>query len=596
MSAPTTTPQHRLAVALGRIRDQLWNPFVGALEPAHNQYWVTSFLFLRAVGGVYAVAFLALANQLAPLLGRDGLLPVHLYLDQLAAGGSRWEGFLQLPSLMWIANGDAFMSALAWLGLALSLLLLCGYATVPLLTALWFLYLSFVNVGQLFYGYGWEILTLEAGFLALFLCPRRDGWSGLGINAPGLESSAPGPGNSFPDKAVIWLLRWLLYRVMFGAGLIKLRGDPCWWDLTCLVHHYETQPIPNPLSWYLHQLPSWFHQGGVLFNHVVELVAPVLIFGPRLLRTVGGLLIAAFQVLLILSGNLSWLNYLTLALCIVCFDDEQWRLLGRRILPAGFRVAAVHWSQGGNVGHGVAPRLARRRRYVRYALLVLVGYLSIEPVANMISPRQVMNSSFDPLHLVNTYGAFGSVGKVRREVILQGTEDAVLTDATVWKEYEFDCKPGDPERAPCVVSPYHYRLDWQIWFAAMSDYRTQPWLVHLVYKLLHGEAAVVELLGHNPFADAPPEHIRADLYEYEFTRFEDETGSWWKRRRLGEYLPAVSASNPSLIRVVQSFGWPVLGRRLHEGLDDRADLEPTPGPTLSAGPCFHPGSGPCPRS
>ena len=516
------------------------------LEPADNQYWLTRMIFLRVLGGLYAVAFLALANQLSPLLGADGLLPVHLYLEEIAAAaGSRWAAFWQLPSLMWIEDGDLFMSAFAWLGVTLSLLLVLGHATVPHVAALWLLYLSFVNVGQLFYGYGWEILMLESGFLAIFLCPLRGGWKGQAGNVP--------------DKAVVWLLRWVLFRVMFGAGLIKLRGDPCWWDLTCLVYHYETQPIPNPVSWYLHQMPTWFHQLGVIFNHVVELVAPFLIFGPRRLRVAGGLSIALFQILLIVSGNLSWLNYLTLALCIACFDDCQWR----RIIPLRFRFAAIAWRDLLATFHGDSPHLTPPRVYVRYILLALVLYLSINPVVNMVSPRQMMNSSFDPFRIVNTYGAFGSVGKVRREVILQGTEERVLAESTTWLEYEFKCKPGDPERRPCVVSPYHHRLDWQIWFAAMADYRSQPWLVHLVYKLLTGDAAVAALLGHNPFPETPPAYIRAELYEYEFTDFDDCTGAWWRRRRLGEYLPALSAANPSLVGIVDSFGWPVRGEPVH---------------------------------
>lgn len=524
------------------VRERLWLPFVQALEPADSQYFITRIAFLRALGAIYAVAFLALANQLLPLLGAGGLLPVHLYLDSLtAAADSGSGGFWSAPSLLWLGSSDSFMSVLAWLGFVLALALACGYASVLLLAVLWILYLSFVNVGQLFYGYGWEILTLEAGFLAIFLCPGRRGWGSLERN--------------LPDKAVIWLLRWLLYRVMFGAGLIKLRGDPCWWDLTCLVHHYETQPLPSPLSWYLHQLPAWVHQGGVLFNHAVELVAPLMIFGPRRLRAAGGGLIALFQVLLILSGNLSWLNYLTLILCFTCFDDAHWCQVARG-LPSRARAALIGWRQQLYELHGSSPRITGRRRLVRYTLLVLIGYLSIDPIANLVASRQVMNTSFDPLHLVNTYGAFGSVGKVRREVVLLGTQDQVISESTEWREYEFSCKPGDPMRRPCVIAPYQHRLDWQIWFAAMSDYRTQPWLVHLVYKLLHGNQAVAGLLEVNPFPSIPPRQIRAELYEYQFTEFGEE--GWWKRRRVGEYLPALRADNPSLLRVIDSFRWPIL--------------------------------------
>ena len=499
-----------------------------ALDPPGTEYRLTRWLFLRLLGLVYAIAFLVSARQAGPLIGDGGLLPARLYLDRAAASAA--APWLEVPSLLWISTSDGFLAGLAWLGFAGSLLLLAGYASGLHLLLLWVLYSSFVNAGQLFYGYGWEILTLETGFLAVFLCPfGRGGW----------RHAVP------PDRAVLWLLRWLLFRVIFGAGLIKLRGDPCWSDLTCLLHHYETQPIPNPLSPYLHLLPGLVHGAGVVFNHLVEVAAPLLLFGTVRLRRLAGLLIVAFQVVLIASGNLSWLNYLTIALCLPCFDDAWLRRLAPRSLKALLdreREAAR------------AP--GRGRRLAVGALAGVVILLSAAPAANMLSSRQVMNTSYDRLRLVNTYGAFGHVGKVRREVVLLGTLDEPTAARTEWREYAFPCKPGDPSRPPCVVSPYHYRLDWQIWFAAMADYRTQPWLVHLVYKLLHADPGALSLLAEDPFDGRAPRRIRADLYEYEFAPA-GEAG-WWRRRRLGEYLPALSAGDPALRRVVEGFGWPLL--------------------------------------
>ena len=516
---------YRLAVRVARI-----------FEPADNEFWITRFLFLRLLGAIYTVAFLTLLNQVHPLLGSRGLLPVHLFVERMETiSGSSWTAFWQVPSLMWITSSDSFMYALCWLGFSLSLLLLCGISSAALLVFLWVLYLSFVNVGQIFYGYGWEILTLEVGFLAIFLCPIRRPWIQLQ--------------HSPPDKAVVWLLRWVLFRVMFGAGLIKLRGDPCWWDLTCLLNHYETQPIPNPISWYLHQLPPSFHKVGVLFNHLAELVAPFLIFGPRRVRVFGGLLIAVFQVLLIVSGNLSWLNYLTLTLCVVCFDDRQLRVL----LPTKWTLSCCHPNMVGPTSYDVSPA----RRSLSYALVLGIAYLSINPIINMISSRQVMNSSFDYLRIVNTYGAFGHVLKERNEIVIEGTSDTVVTKSTEWRAYEFHCKPGDPNRSPCFASPYQHRIDWQMWFAAMSDYRAHPWFVHLVYKMLTDDQPTVDLLATNPFSDSPPTYLRAVLYQYEFTGPEMITNAWWTRRRIREYLPPLSSDNPSLLRVIASFGWPI---------------------------------------
>jgi hypothetical protein len=493
-----------------------------------RHYRLTVFLFLRLLGFIYFIAFLSLSQQLRPLIGADGLYPARLYLEQLRGGvGDTWNAFLALPSLFWIDSSDAFMQVAAYAGVGLAGVVLCGMANVPLLAALWFLYMSFVHIGQLFYGYGWEILLLETGFLALFIVPV--------VDPRPFAASAP------PATVVMWLMRWLLFRVMFGAGLIKLRGDECWRDLTCMMFHYETQPLPNPLSWYMHHFPAGVHRAEVVFNHFVELVVPWFLF-VRWLAPVAGLFLVAFQVLLILSGNLSWLNWLTLTLCVACFDDA-WL---RHVVPRR-RAPSVSPPLGG--GDGIM------RAVVLGALVLLVGYLSINPVMNMLSPRQAMNTSFDRLHLVNTYGAFGSIGRERDEIILEGTDAEEISDTTQWRAYEFNCKPGDVWRRPCVIAPYHYRLDWQIWFAAMSDYGRNPWLVHFVYKLLDNDRGALGLLGGNPFPDRPPRFIRAERYRYRFTQSGDASGAWWTRSHVGEYLPPLERNNPQLRAYLRQHGW-----------------------------------------
>jgi len=464
-----------------------------------------------------------------PLLGSDGLLPACRYLDRVAAAqGSRCSGFVTLPGVFWLACSDTLLTGLAYAGAAIALVLALGFANAPLLVVEWFLYMSFCHVGQLFYGYGWEILLLETGFLAIFLCPVFD--------------PRPLPDRVPPPTLVIWLLRWVLFRVMVGAGLIKVRGDQCWRDLTCMMYHYETQPLPNPFSWYLHQLPPAIHTLEVLFNHFVELVVPWLLFGPRRLRHFAGVFLVVFQLSLIISGNLSWLNWLTLTLCIACFDDQALSL----VLPKRLAARAL----------ALRDRpFSLVRRMVIYALAAVIVYLSIGPVENLIGSRQMMNASFDPLHLVNTYGAFGSIGRRRTEVILEGTSDSAITEETQWREYEFKCKPGDVNRRPCFVAPYHYRIDWQIWFAAMSDYQHNPWLVHFISKLLRGDQGALSLLANNPFPHGPPTFIRAELYEYEFTRRREETRAWWRRRRIAPYLPPVSVDSPALRSLLDRYGW-----------------------------------------
>ena len=492
-----------------------------------STYWLTRFVFLRLVGLVYLVAFLIVANQFRPLAGEHGLLPAPRFLEAVASNYGRGPAaFLRLPTLFWLGSSDAAFAAGAWIGVALSACVLSGLANAPMMAALWVLYMSFVHVGQLFYGYGWEMLLLETGFLAIFLCPLVD--------------PRPFPRRTPPSAIVMVLLRWLAFRLMFGAGLIKLRGDSCWRDLTCMLYHYETQPLPNPLSFYLHHLPAWFHRGEVLFNHFVELVVPPFVFGPRRVRHAAGAFVVAFQVLLILSGNLSFLNWLTIAICVSCFDDG----VGSGLLPEALRVRI-----GALAGQAEA---AASRRVVERALAVVIGLLSVNPVLNMLSAGQMMNATFDPFELVNTYGAFGSIGRERDEIVLQGTYDADPSSAR-WIEYEFECKPGDINRRPCVVSPYHHRLDWQMWFAAMSTAENEPWLFHLVDKLLRGDPGVLSLMADGPFQRAPPRYIRAELYRYEFARGGDRT--WWRRTRLDPYLPPVAVDSPLLVETLEAYGW-----------------------------------------
>lgn len=492
-------------------------------------YRLTAGALLRGMGFIYAVAFLSLTQQVDGLLGSQGLLPVRLYLGVVrdALGGGR---FVEVPTLFWLSSSDAALHAACWAGLGLSLLAVLGLTSAWLMAALWLLYSSFVHVGQVFYGYGWELLTIEAGFLAVFLASPR---------------VLPGAGSPPPPAVVVWLFRWLTFRVMLGAGLIKLRGDPCWRELTCLADHYETQPNPSPLSYYFHALPPRVNEAGVLFNHFVELVVPWAMLGPRRFRHAAGVLTIVFQGILISSGNLSFLNWLTIVVAFSCFDDSAFLRLfpraARERLEARLRAAS-----------DVATESVLRRRVVG-ALAVLVGLLSVFPVVNMISPDQRMNASFDPLHLVNTYGAFGSVEHERHEVILEGTWDDPLSGEARWLEYEFPCKPGDPRRRPCLVTPYHYRLDWQMWFAGLSDFRHQPWILKLVYELLRENPAVTGLLARDPFDGRPPRYVRALLYRYRFAR--DRRAGWWEREPLGEYLRPFSADDAELHRFLVRSRW-----------------------------------------
>jgi hypothetical protein len=465
---------------------------------AAPDYWLARLVFQRLLAGIYLMAFLVTLNQFRPLLGERGLLPAPLFI--------RTVPFRRSPSLFYLRYSDRLLVGVALSGTILAAgAALGGPDRVPSAVGmlwwalLWALYLSIVNIGQTFYSFGWESLLCETGFLAIFL----------------------GPSTTTPSFTLILLMRWLVFRVEFGAGMIKVRGDRCWRDLTCLYYHHETQPMPNPLSWYFHHLPKRIHRFEVLGNHFAQLVAPWFLFAPQPLPTLAGIVIVGTQSWLLLSGNFAWLNAITIALAISAFDNAA---LGR-ILP--LRAGSTEWHPW----------------YVGLVLAVtlLILLLSYRPARNLLSRHQIMNASFDPFHIVGTYGAFGSITKERYEVVIEGTEDAVLTRQTKWLEYEFKGKPGDVRRRPPQVAPYHLRLDWLMWFAALSSPMYHEWFLPLLGKLLEADRPVLRLLARDPFAGRRPRFVRALFYLYRFTTPKEhrETGAWWSRELVGDYLPPV---------------------------------------------------------
>jgi lipase maturation factor len=463
-------------------------------------YWISRFVFVRAMAAIYLIAFLAAANQFRPLLGSRGILPI--------PGFVRAVPFRRSPSVFHLHYSDRFFAAVAWAGVAISALALAGVVdraptgvSMAAWAALWALYLSIVNVGQTWYAFGWETLLLEAGFLTIFC----------------------GPDGSAPPTLILILLRWLVFRVEFGAGMIKLRGDRCWRDLTCLKYHHETQPLPGPFSWWFHHLPMPLHRVEVAANHVAQLVVPFLLFTPQPVAGGAAAAIILTQLWLMVSGNFSWLNAVTIALALPALGDGilGWLL---PVAPPAELADAPAWHDG-----------------VVVAVTALVLALSYRPVANLLSPHQVMNTAFDPLRLVNTYGAFGSITRVRREIIVEGTGDAVVTDTTTWQEYEFKGKPGDPRRRPPQVAPYHLRLDWLMWFIPLSPRYGHNWFRPFLRRLLANDRDTLRLLRRNPFADEPPAHVRARIFEYRFTSRAERraTKAWWERVPIGEYVPPI---------------------------------------------------------
>jgi hypothetical protein len=465
------------------------------------EYWLGRLILERGIAVVYVFAFVAAARQFRALIGEHGLLPVPRYL----AG----QSFRQTPSVFHVHYSDRFFATVAWLGALLSAAMAVGLAGVlPLWAAvllwllLWLLYLSIVNVGQTWYSFGWESLLLEAGFLAIFL----------------------GNDRVAPPLLAMWLARLLLFRLEFGAGLIKLRGDSCWRDLTALYYHHETQPMPGPLSWFFHHLPKPLHRVEVLGNHFAQLIVPFGLFAPQPVASIAGAIVVITQLWLVVSGNFAWLNWLTI-------------LLGCSVIDASSAAAVLPIPKPPALA-AVPPWFAS----LVIVFAVLTVMMTYYPVRNMISRRQRMNMSFNAYHLINTYGAFGTIGRTRREVVIEGTDEPEVTDATVWKEYEFKGKPGAVRRVPAQWAPYHLRLDWLMWFAAISPRYAYPWLRPFMLRLLQNDPATLRLLRHNPFPASPPRSVRAQLYRYRFTTAAElrRDHAWWHRTLEGSYLRPIS--------------------------------------------------------
>jgi predicted DCC family thiol-disulfide oxidoreductase YuxK len=468
------------------------------IEP--TRFDATQWLFLRALALIYAVAFGSLAFQVTGLLGEHGILPVGPFLASVTRTGSALR-FLALPSLLWIASDDTTLVGLCFAGVILSsMLLLTGFARGKferlILALLFILYLSFASAGQEFLSFQWDSLLLEAGFLAIFLGRNR---------------------------IVPWLFRWLVFRLYFLSGAVKLlSGDPNWRKLSAVGFHWHTQPLPTVLAWYADKLPAGFQHFATAAALGIELALPFLIFFPRRMRIFGAWGLIGMQVLILATGNYTFFNLLTIALTLFLFDDQALA----RIVPAQIRETLFERSEG---------------RIAATAAAVIVMVLSLSHLLETFTGRvpAVLNTALRytaPLQIVNTYGLFAVMTTERIEIILEGS-----ADGETWQPYEFKYKPGDLNRAPAWVAPHQPRLDWQMWFAALSNYQANPWFASLTLRLLEGSPEVAGLLESNPFPRQPPRYIRATAYEYTFSDRETRcrTGAWWKREARGSYLPAV---------------------------------------------------------
>jgi predicted DCC family thiol-disulfide oxidoreductase YuxK len=487
--APVAEAAYRLIAAHRNFFYQVTRFTFGRhVEP--RRYARVEWLFLRILALIYFCAFVSLAVQITGLIGAQGISPAGLFLAAARESfGAR--AYWLAPGVFWFAHGDMLLRAICWAAAAVSLVLFLGRSERPALVCLYVLYLSFSTIGQNFLAFQWDMLLLEAGFLAIFL--GRSKW-------------------------IVFLFRWLLFRLMFLSGAVKLLShDASWRNLSAMGFHYMTQPLPTPIAWYMYQLPFWFQRATTAVVLGVETLVPFLILGPRLWRRIACVVFSAFQSLIFLTGNYTFFNLLTMALCVFLLDDEQLPKL-----PFGTRQARIK------------PAIA----WTVTAVILL--FSSFELWGVFVDRSQQLDSItglIAPFGIVNTYGLFAVMTTDRPEIIVQGSNDGLT-----WLDYEFPYKPSDLRRAPRWVAPYQPRLDWQMWFAALSGYRSEPWFVGFLLRLLQGSPDVTGLLAKNPFPSAPPKYVRALLFEYSFTDWTElrQTGDWWKRRARGVYLRPIS--------------------------------------------------------
>ncbi len=483
-----------------------------------SSHTIVRWIFLRGIGLVYFIAFASVFVQVLGLIGSQGILPANLFLKEAAQNAGPMP-FLICPTLFWLNCSDTALHLLTGAGMFFSGLVMAGVCTGPLLFLLWLMYLSIVTVGGDFMSFQWDVLLLEVGFLSIFYSHFKL------LDLPWRLSNSPmlPP----PSPVVLWLLRFLLFKLMFASGCVKLlSGDVFWQNLTALNYHYWTQPLPTPLGWFAAQLPDWFQKLSVACMFFIELVVPWFIFAPGRLRLIAASLFVFLQVIISLTGNYTFFNLLTIILCVLLLDDGTLQ----KIMPRQFALSII------SATVAKPPTLISRVKLsVLVATIVLLTLGRTIPITP--APIKYFTYLLSPWCLANGYGLFAVMTTSRKEIIVEASEDG-----DNWEPYQFYFKPGDVQRAPPWVAPYQPRLDWQMWFAALGTRRDSPWFAHFVYRLLQGAPDVRLLMQKEPFSGRIPKFVRASLYDYEFSDWNELTrnGVWWKRKYVGLFFPVAS--------------------------------------------------------
>jgi lipase maturation factor 1 len=481
-----------------------------------SRFTIARWVFARMLGAVFFCAFASLGVQIRGLAGEHGIVPARQFLD---AAWNKLDiaALWQVPTLCWLNAGDAMLVAICLAGVALSVVLICGVLPGLCSLLLWALYLSVCKVAMPFTSFQWDTLLLETALPAAVLLPWRI--------RPRWDRWRPA------QQAAFWVLWWLLFRLMFQSGVVKLASeDPTWRGFTALDYHFETQPQPLWTAWFVHQLPEWLLCLFTFVMFLIELGAPLLIIAPRLWRHGAAWALIALQVLILTTGNYAFFNWLTIALCLLLFDNDAW--------PARLRERL-------SLESSTTPAWSRQEWGWIATVLTLIFLITVQPlgvsfrlVREWPSPLSDLRAAVDPLWSFNNYGLFAVMTTSRHEILVEGSDDGQQ-----WREYEFRWKPGDLREHPKLMAPHQPRLDWQMWFAALGTMRQNSWFLQFLVRLLEGSSEVLRLLRTNPFPGHPPRYIRATVYDYHFTRFGDGQPGWWKREQLGYYCPPILLQN-----------------------------------------------------
>lgn len=512
-------------------------------EEKQESYILLRWVFLRGLGLIHLMAFGSYAFQIIGLNGSHGILPTQQMLQNIASQCGV-ERFWLFPTITWWNCSDFFLQGITIAGSMLALLVTLGVATGPALILLAVLWLSLVTGGGEFTGFQSDGMLVEATVLSLFITP----WQLFEPPWPvPLRLRRQGP----PSKLGMWLLRFMLFRIMFISGIVKIAsGDPTWRNLTAMDYHFETQPIPTPLAWYAHQLSPQVHKASALFMYISELIAPPLIFTTRTLRLIAFVPMFLLHFGIALTGNYTFLNFLLMLLCLSLLDDRTIaKLLPSQVIKSMEDSQKIAIVDSG--GAPTKPSILSKAKAVCFnaaaCMVLTVGvsrFVSSFSEGLVPAPLSALLEFLAPFRVADNYGLFAVMTTTRPEIVFQGSDDGIT-----WHSYEFKYKPGDNlKRPPPWVEPHMPRLDWRLWFAAMEPVENSPWVLNLVRRLLDGSPDVGIFFAENPFAEHPPRYVRAFVYDYHFTDYASRraTGNWWRRDNARLYLPPVTLVDDQL--------------------------------------------------